>query len=531
MKLKLLTTLLFIIVTTPFILSQNIYLGVGNGTETQGTSCASCHSTGGIGTPEGVGKYEEWKTTAHSWAQDSLASNTHFGYNCLQCHNTGWDPTVDNRGADEYVKLDTTKTPNYVITDSVGWNRTKNVQCEDCHGALGDPQTGYLSPSHWGYIDGTSNVPSYAAALCGKCHSGSHHPYYDEWKMSKHAASAIPAVVNNKRCVRCHVAQNFALYAEDPAAYRDTILVTGKDIQPLTCVACHDPHSGKFEGQLRFAISGKKVICDQCHTGEIDSVDVNVAPHHSTSEALSGSKNFGYQYPDSTYTNSAHTYAATERCINCHVNMTPDANGDIEVGHTFNPKVQACAHCHADYYSKVDTSNPAKRFDYRGVQTTTDSLMSVLQTKLDAATTADSAKAIWKEANYNLLSAQAEGSHGIHNTRLVQGLLRDAIASLSDITAVKKDVPGVPGSYSLSQNYPNPFNPTTTIKFSIPKSSNVKIVVYDALGKEVITLMNSYLTQGNYQVNWNASTYSSGIYFYRIEANNFNMVKKMVLLK
>jgi TctA family transporter len=83
----------------------------------------------------------------------------------------------------------------------------------------------------------------------------------------------------------------------------------------------------------------------------------------------------------------------------------------------------------------------------------------------------------------------------------------------------------------LSQNYPNPFNPSTEIKFSLPEASNVKLTIYDAIGKQVAVLVNDYLATGSYRYTWNASNLASGIYFYRIEAKNFNMVKKMVLLK
>ncbi len=523
MNFKLLLTLLALLFTSSIAISQNYYLGTENGNP----SCSSCHTQGNANISP---IYDTWKYTAHATAQDSMANNPGFGYSCLQCHNTGWNPSTDNYGADEYVKLDTSKGKNgYSITDQARWDKVKNVGCESCHGPLGTKE-GYLSEDHWDFQN--ANKLNYSAAVCGQCHQGEHHPYYEEWSLSKHAqttSGALAITTQNKSCTKCHVAQNFILYAQNPAAYRDTILVTGDDIQPLTCVACHDPHEKKYTAQLRFPITGTKVICDECHTGGIDSVNINSTPHHTTSEALSGSKLFGYQYPGQTYLNSGHTYAATERCIDCHVNASPDNLGKPSTGHTFEPRVQACKKCHDDYYTSVDTSNHAKMFDYRGVQTTTDSLISVLSAKLSIASSRDSATTTFKEANYNLLSVQAEGSHGIHNTKLVQKLLRDAISSFIP-TGIISDK-GVPAKYTLSQNYPNPFNPTTTIKFSIPAGSNVKVIIYDAIGKEVATLINSYFTQGNYQVDWNASSYSSGVYFYRIEAKNFNMVKKMILMK
>jgi hypothetical protein len=89
----------------------------------------------------------------------------------------------------------------------------------------------------------------------------------------------------------------------------------------------------------------------------------------------------------------------------------------------------------------------------------------------------------------------------------------------------------IPKEYSLSQNYPNPFNPSTKISFSVPKSGNVKLTVYDLLGREIRTLIQEFKHPGNYSVDFDGSEFASGIYFYRIEAADFIAVKKMVLLK
>jgi hypothetical protein len=89
----------------------------------------------------------------------------------------------------------------------------------------------------------------------------------------------------------------------------------------------------------------------------------------------------------------------------------------------------------------------------------------------------------------------------------------------------------IPKDYSLSQNYPNPFNPTTKFKFQISKLSDTKITVFDVLGREVETLVNQQLQPGTYEVDWNASNFSSGVYFYKLETNRFSNVKKMVLVK
>lgn len=89
----------------------------------------------------------------------------------------------------------------------------------------------------------------------------------------------------------------------------------------------------------------------------------------------------------------------------------------------------------------------------------------------------------------------------------------------------------VPNFFSLLQNFPNPFNTTTRIEYYIPIASNVSLKTYDILGREVETIVNAYQEKGYYYANWNASKYSSGIYFYRLQTPSFSETKKMILLK
>ena len=89
----------------------------------------------------------------------------------------------------------------------------------------------------------------------------------------------------------------------------------------------------------------------------------------------------------------------------------------------------------------------------------------------------------------------------------------------------------IPEIFSLSQNYPNPFNPVTMIKFALPKASFVTLKVYDMLGREVAELVNGTKSAGQYIVDFDASSLTSGIYFYRLETNGFVDVKRMVVLK
>jgi photosystem II stability/assembly factor-like uncharacterized protein len=102
--------------------------------------------------------------------------------------------------------------------------------------------------------------------------------------------------------------------------------------------------------------------------------------------------------------------------------------------------------------------------------------------------------------------------------------------NLSEITSVKNEDMHL-NSYELSQNFPNPFNPSTKIKYSIPKSDIVQIKVYDILGKEIRTLLNVYKQAGTYEVVFDASDLTSGVYFYKIISGSYVETKKMIMLR
>ena len=95
----------------------------------------------------------------------------------------------------------------------------------------------------------------------------------------------------------------------------------------------------------------------------------------------------------------------------------------------------------------------------------------------------------------------------------------------------QKHLMDVPADFSISQNYPNPFNPSTSISYSIPENAFVALKIYDVLGNEVEVLINEQKEPGNYQIDFNASELSSGIYYYTLTEGNFTSTKKMILVK
>lgn len=130
--------------------------------------------------------------------------------------------------------------------------------------------------------------------------------------------------------------------------------------------------------------------------------------------------------------------------------------------------------------------------------------------------------------NYQYINAICVNANYVFIGTFLYGVWR---RPLNEVIGITQNFYNLPKFFSLSQNYPNPFNPVTNIKFDIPKSSLVKITVYDQLGREVATLVNEQMQAGSYSVDWDASNFSSGVYFYRIETEDFSKTNKMVLVK
>ena len=119
-------------------------------------------------------------------------------------------------------------------------------------------------------------------------------------------------------------------------------------------------------------------------------------------------------------------------------------------------------------------------------------------------------------------------SSGKYNYRLKQ---IDVNGNFEYFNLSNEVVVGIPESYSLSQNYPNPFNPSTKINYSIKEEGNVNITLYNIYGKEVAVILNENRTAGFYNLQFNSSGLSSGVYFYKIISGNFTDTKRMTLVK
>jgi hypothetical protein len=120
--------------------------------------------------------------------------------------------------------------------------------------------------------------------------------------------------------------------------------------------------------------------------------------------------------------------------------------------------------------------------------------------------------------------------YGFNNSTMLANM-QLAQQKYNIITAVKQNTNNIPANYSLNQNYPNPFNPSTKISYQLPKSGYVTLKVYNALGKEVTTLVKEEKQAGKYSVDFSALGLSSGIYFYSIHSGSYYATRKMIILK
>ena len=167
-----------------------------------------------------------------------------------------------------------------------------------------------------------------------------------------------------------------------------------------------------------------------------------------------------------------------------------------------------------------------------------NSLTSKLENAIDSLENGNTAGAIIKLNDF-INEVQAQSGKKIDEAdaddliAAAQAIIDELQSSLpkkgNQQTLTSSDIK--PQSYSLDQNYPNPFNPTTVIRYSLPENARVNLVVYDILGRQVAELVNGEVGAGYHQVEFNASRLASGIYFYRLTADKFTQINKMLLMK
>jgi predicted CXXCH cytochrome family protein len=404
------------------------------------------------------------------------------------------------------------------------------VQCENCHGPV------QFGVNH-AYPPTPGSLINAKAEVCGSCHNGDHQPEYPEWLGTNHAVSDTnesPYLANlfrsDANCSACHTYQGFLQVIDSTSWVPHVPNPPGNAALPIVCATCHNPHSNANASQLRLP---KADLCVKCHNPQYDPAQpVPGTEVHNTGSYMLDAKG-GYEYAGYTYESSTHKYVITDKCVTCHMHSTPyvSAEQPAVTGHEFEPSGKACAEaCHTDF----DTLSSS--FDYRRVQTVTDSLSNLLSAKLAAATSADSATDAFKRAKFNYDFVEADMSHGVHNTKYAQGLLESALLNFSPSTSVENIDQNIPDKFNLNQNYPNPFNPSTQITFAIPVKAYVRMQIFDITGHLVTTLIDEEMPAGNYKATWNGlnqngSSVTTGVYLCKMTAGTYTQTTKMLFLK
>ncbi len=172
----------------------------------------------------------------------------------------------------------------------------------------------------------------------------------------------------------------------------------------------------------------------------------------------------------------------------------------------------------------LSTTNNSNIYSALSNNNGSDSVFSITRGRIDsiistwgAVNVGDSLRLRWNVRSNSLLDSNQTANFLI--------TFRRGIIGIQNISSQ------IPREFFVNQNYPNPFNPVTKIKFGLPKSAFVNIKVYDILGREVAVLANEELKAGEFEVDWNATDFPSGIYFYKIEAGNNIKTSKMMLVK
>jgi len=350
--------------------------------------CQTCHRS----------EHASWTTTKHSVALSVLQqAGQAENERCLPCHTVGYGEETG-------------------YTNQADTPQLANVQCENCHGAGGRH---IANPSQ-----NQMNIPL-NADLCGQCHTGSHHPNFDQWAESKHAAALTTLQENphaSDACLDCHSVEARLASGEHVVLALPEQVETVVAQNPITCQLCHAAHGSPNPAQLRQAPTE---LCVQCHTDDDSSPPSS--PHHPQREIFLGLGGWEPNGAQAIGPNSAHTTAAALACITCHVYQTaPDQPTDenpVNTGHTFLPRVpDACTQCHEADEAIALMTAAQDEIDTRVAQLTRyftqdDSLF------IDRTTLGADDQARFDIAKFNVQLVSGDGSSGVHNLAYCRDLL------------------------------------------------------------------------------------------------------------
>ncbi len=546
-------------------------------------NCATCHKSA---TPD---VYNKWVASNHATVFERGMNGQlrpYWGPGCWRCHTTGYNTMASNGGFDDVAtqlgfNWDEWKPPraglfdSLLTTDKKALSLLATIGCENCHGPK--------NPSHFG---AGTQPKTMSSEVCAQCHNEPwRHNRYVQWEYSGHAEAVWsnsfrssgttpiqPGGYNLNTCVRCHDGAGFVAFTKNEP-FDNTIASGYSAIKhtKITCQTCHDPHSMDLRQAPTSADTlangfdysqinlGKGKLCVNCHKYRRKAeatIFTNLSPYWGPHHAGAGDVYLGQNgYTFGTTLPSSIGHRLIENaCVGCHMSATPDT-GHVardKIGmHTWKMKyvapdgqeydnITGCVSCHTGI-TKFDDIIASYDYDRDGTiepfMKEVDGLIEELAMALpprgqptvdwqQIRTDPDSVRL--KQAYWNYRYVVEDKSHGVHNPKYVVALLQ---LSISKVTGVEFTTPDVPLKFELYQNYPNPFNPTTKIAFALPKDARVKLEVFNVLGERVAVLKDEYMRAGVHTVDFNATGLASGVYFYRLTADEFVATKKMVLMK
>lgn len=572
-------------------INSALYLGVEGGA----VSCKTCHENTINSLPAVYNTWINTGHASDTKKAFDGELSSHFRVSCMPCHSTGYDVNAVNDGFDDFpFVFPTVFQPGMYDSLSVLYPEAMgraNIQCEACHG----PGSGHLAVISQSKIDKSvsAEVCNYCHDASGTHHvigdqwkhSGHDATEYDGRGFhGGHAVGAFVISADRNGCSPCHSGSGFIQWIKEDRPVDALGLPAATTIRPpatnISCATCHDPHDATNTHQLRSVESqlgdgtlitedmyGTGTTCMTCHrsrryaktyASNTNNQSAHYGAHHGPQGDMVVGKNapdYGIEFPT-----SPHGVAGGNACVDCHmVGEKVDGEGNpLKVGgHTFNMNdaegndhVEACEPCHGNIGSSFKDKkyyiNGNADLDGNGVaeglQLEVHGLMEELGEMLphdangNVSITNANADSIAltpeiMRAGYVYMWIEEDRSFGIHNPAFTVALLKAAIEEMGGTVAVDFNNNDLPTTYSLNQNYPNPFNPATTISFNLPEQSRVKVTIYDALGNQLEVIANEVKNAGNHEVKWNASKYASGVYLYKLEANDFVQVRKMVLMK
>ncbi len=469
-------------------------------------SCKTCHSSA----------YNNWKQSGHPYKIQKLDGTSGPKYPILSSQKVN-SPTVNYT-----LKSGVPAEPDGLKWSDIGFvlgGYHSNARFLDKEGYIiyGNNRQYNLSTNKWvSYTSGTLTKASYTFS-CYKCHTtgASRTKTTDFQPYPGIEGSWAEAGIG---CEGCH----------GPSKNHVTNVTT----KPTTNVNCSQCHArDRNEGTTTFPWNNR--VEWQART--VNNVSTGFVRHREQGDMMLATKHGKANFTCATC-HDAHKgvyfdlggVKASAKCENCH------SNKSIK-GHDITKTKATCNDCHMP--------NGARNGDQLAPYVADQSLhywkiitdpITMLQNLDDISTTTT------PPTTFKFIKVDANGISGTtleysclqcHTTKDVAWAAKYAKGiHTNGITSVEHNNE-IPTAYTLGQNYPNPFNPTTTIKFAIPKSSKVTLSVYSMTGEVVATLVDREMNSGWHEVNFDAKGIASGVYIYRIQADQFAFSRKMVLMK